>query len=72
MGVGECKYLGAGAHLRTNVGEGALRGAHLCTNAGEGVQVLGWKCGGARAEGRWCRGVTISSQLCNSRVIAIG
>ena len=25
MGVGECKYIGAGAHLRTYVGEGALQ-----------------------------------------------
>ena len=57
MGVGECKYLGAGAHLRTYVGEGALRGGSFMhkrggRGAGAGVEVRWRASGGTGAQGR--------------------
>ena len=87
MGVGGHKFVSAGAKVRRCVEEGALRRGRAY-GYGWGKFVSAWTkvryggrvrmgVGGRKYAQTWAGvrsggGVTISSQLCNSRVIAIG
>ena len=80
MGVEGRKFVGTRAKVRSGGCAGGVRGRLGCAAGAACVWV--WVCGSTYkrlrifvyigAQERGSRGVTISSQLCNSRVIAIG